>query len=153
MYIEHSSNFSTTLRADISAITGLCLNERNLAITNQKSIAIYKIPRTDEFKGQQNPNGNASGEGGGGASIKHIQTFNVLDCMQIFIYDETVIVVGYQNVRSYSFGGIALKEINFNDNEGNCFISIDFCKRPSNVSRSVKFFRKFNSNFAFISLK
>lgn len=97
------------LRSDISGITGLWLNERNLAITNQKAIAIYKIPRADEFKEKQNKN----------VSIKHIQTFNVIDCMQIFIYDEILIVVGYQNARIYSFGGIVLKEINFNDNEGN----------------------------------
>lgn len=97
-----------TLRSDISAITGLCLNERNLAITNQKTIAIYKIPRAEEFKEKQNKN----------VGIKHIQTFNVFDCMQIFMYDEIVTVVGYQNVRIYSFGGIVLKEINFNDNEG-----------------------------------
>lgn len=41
--------------------------------------------------------------------------------MKIFIYDEMLIVVGYQNVRIYSFGGIVLKEISFNDNEGNKF--------------------------------
>lgn len=115
LYVEHSSNFTTTLQSEVSAITGLCLNERNLAITNQKNIAIYKIPRTDEFKDIKN-NKNVS--------IKHIQTFNVTDCMQIFIYDEMLIVVGYQNVRIYSFGGIVLKEINFNDNEGNCFCRI-----------------------------
>lgn len=96
------------LRSDIAAITGLCLNERNLAITNQKNIAIYKIPKADEFKEKQNKN----------VAIKHIHTFNVADCMQIYIYDEILIVVGYQNARTYSFGGIVLKEINFNDNEG-----------------------------------
>lgn len=90
-------------------MTGLCLNDRNVAITNQKSIAIYRVPRTDEFKDKQNSQN---------AAIKHMQTFNVTDCMHIFIHDEILIVVGYQNVRTYSFGGIVLKEINFNDNEG-----------------------------------
>lgn len=98
------------LRSEISAITGLSLNERNLAITNQKNIAIYKIPRIDEFADAKNSKN---------VSIKHVQTFNVTDCMQIFIYDEMLIVVGYQNVRIYSFGGIVLKEIQFNDIEGN----------------------------------
>lgn len=99
------------LRSDIPAITGLCLNERNLAITNHKIIAIYKIPRADEFKDKKNKN----------VSIQHVHTFNVTDCMQIYTYDEMIIVVGYQNVRIYSFGGIVLKEILFNDNEGNYF--------------------------------
>lgn len=107
MYVEHSSKYSTILRSDISAITGLSLNERNLAITNHKSIAIYKIPRADEFRDSKN------------ASIKMIHTFNDADCARIFIFDEIVIVVGYENVRLYSFGGIVLKEIMFNDNEGN----------------------------------
>lgn len=126
LYIEHSSNFSMTLRCEISAITGLCLNERNLAITNQKNIAIYKIPRSDEFKDVKN-NKNVT--------IKHIQTFNVIDCMQIFIYDEMLIVVGYQNVRIYSFGGIVLKEINFNDNEG------EFLKRKYEKKINKRFFK------------
>lgn len=98
------------LRSDITAITGLCLNERNLALTNHKNIAIYKIPRAEEFKDAKN-NKNVS--------IKHVHTFNVIDCMQIFIYDETLIVIGHQTAQIYSFGGIVLKEINFNDNEGN----------------------------------
>lgn len=124
LYIEHSSSLSMTLRVEISAITGLSLNERNLAVTNQKTVAIYKIPRNDEFKSQQNNTSSNSNINNNSTSsnvaINLIQTFNVFDCMNIFIYDETVIVVGYQNVRVYSFGGIALKEINFNDNEGPC---------------------------------
>lgn len=109
LYIEHSSNFSTILRSDISAITGLCLNDRNLAITNHKSVAIYKIPRTDEFHDKTNSS----------AVIKMIHTFHNVDCSRIFIYDEILVVIGYENVRLYSFNGIVLKEINFNDNEGN----------------------------------
>lgn len=123
LYIEHSSNFSVTLRVEISAITGLSLNERNLAVTNQKSIVIYKIPRGDDFKAgiQQNgasSNNNDNSNSARNVAITLVQTFNVFDCMNIFIYDETIIVIGYQNVRIYSFGGIVLKEINFNDNEG-----------------------------------
>lgn len=121
LYIEHSSNFSMTLRVEISAITGLSLNERNIAVTNQKSVAIYKIPRADEFKSQKSSKSNSNNNTNSASSnvgINLIQTFNVFDCMNIFIYDETVIVIGYENVRIYSFGGIVLKEINFNDNEG-----------------------------------
>lgn len=123
LYIEHSTNFSMTLRVEISAITGLSLNERNIAVTNQKAVAIYKIPRADEFKsapksGSSSKTNINSTNTGGNVSINLVQTFNVFDCMNIFIYDETVIVIGYENVRIYSFGGIVLKEINFNDNEG-----------------------------------
>lgn len=118
LYIEHSSNFSMTLRVEISAITGLSLNERNIAVTNQKSLAIYKIPRADEIKSLQNGSSNNTNSTSSNVGINLVQTFNVFDCMNIFIYDETVIVIGYENVRIYSFGGIVLKEINFNDNEG-----------------------------------
>lgn len=108
LYVEHSTKFSTILRSDISAITGLCLNDRNLAITNHKSVAIYKIPRVDEFLAVRGAN----------AAIKMMHTFHDTDCSQIFIFDETLVVLGYEKVRLYSFGGIVLKEINFNDNEG-----------------------------------
>lgn len=134
LYIEHSSNFSVALRVEISAITGLSLNERNLAVTNQKSVLIYKIPRTDEFKAGIQQNGGTNGNSNsarGNVSISFVQSFNVFDCMNIFIYDETIIVVGYQNVRIYSFGGIVLKEINFNDNEGmQCTPADQFAVRP-----------------------
>lgn len=127
LYIEHSSNFSMTLRVEISAITGLSLNERNIAVTNQKTVAIYKIPRSDEFKTQQSGNSTNNNN----VAINLVQTFNVFDCMNIFIYDETVIVIGYENVRIYSFGGIVLKEINFNDNEGSY---ADFDMMPNSVA-------------------
>lgn len=112
LYIEHSSNFTITFQSDIAAITGLCLNERNLAITNQKNIAVYKIPRPDEFQDRRS---NRS------LSIKLVHNFVDSDCQQIFLYGENVIVVGHEKVRLFSFGGIVLKEISFNNNEGRVF--------------------------------
>lgn len=109
LHIEHSSDFTTILRSEIPAITGLCLNDRNMAITNHRTIAIYKIPRPDEFQDKRN---NKS------LTIKLIHTFNDSDCIQILIYEEILIVLGYEKIRLYSFGGIVLKEITFNDNEG-----------------------------------
>lgn len=41
------------------------------------------------------------------------------NCQQMFIFEENLIVVGHDKVRIYSFGGIVLKEITFNNNEGN----------------------------------
>lgn len=114
LYIEHSSDFTSILRSEIPAITGLCMNDRNIAITNQRIIAIYKIPRPGEFQDKTN-NTNLA--------VKLIHTFNDSDCMQIFIYDEILIVLGYEKIRLYSFGGIVLKEITFNDNEGMHFCS------------------------------
>lgn len=108
LYVEHSSKYTTILRADISGITGLCLNERNLAITNQKIISIYKIPRADQFRDKLNKN----------VAIKMVHTISDAECSKMFIFDETLIVIGYENIRLFSFGGIILKEINFNETEG-----------------------------------
>lgn len=157
LYIEHSSNFSMTLRVEISAITGLSLNERNIAVTNQKAVAIYKIPRADEFKSQpksaaSNTNINTNGTSGN-VGINLVQTFNVFDCMNIFIYDETVIVIGYENVRIYSFGGIVLKEINFNDNEGLYIKFPILSQKVANWFLIGSFFEFRNSNRSIIDSK
>lgn len=106
LFVEHAS-YSTTLRSDISAITGLCLTERNLAITNHKNITIYQIPRVDDFQKKS-----------GTLSIKQAHSFHVNDCIQLFMHEEILIVVGLESVHLYSFGGVSLKEIIFNDNEG-----------------------------------
>lgn len=112
LYIDHTTNFSTTFQSEIATITGLSLSERNLAITNQKNITIYKIPRPDEFQDSRS-NRNLS--------IKMVNNFVDPDCSQMFLFEENLVVVGHEKVRIYSFGGIVLNEITFNNNEGNCY--------------------------------
>lgn len=108
LLIEHSSKRSTLLHGDISAITGLCLNDRHLVITNNRAVVIYKIAKTDNIQDAKEKM----------LIIKQIHTFNDTDCVRLFIWDETVIILGHENIKFYSLGGIVLRDIYFNDNEG-----------------------------------
>lgn len=108
LIVEHSSNRSTILHADIPAITGVCLNERYLIITNNRTIVVYKIARPDEHRDSKAKV----------LSITQMHTFTEPDCVQLFIWDETVIVLCRENIKFYSLGGVILKEIYFNDTEG-----------------------------------
>lgn len=140
LYIDHTSNFSTTFQSEISAITGMCLSERNLAITNQKNIAIYKIPRPDEFQDRRS---NRS------LSIKLVHSFVDSDCQQMFIYEENLIVVGHEKVRIFSFGGIVLKEITFNNNEGKWIFpySTQIMRRSKEKNFSICLFSRKSDRF------
>lgn len=103
--IEHSSNKSMILNSDLSAITDLCLNDRYLVVTNKRSVIVYKITIQDSHS---NP-----------ITIKQMNTFKDIDCISLFIWNETIIMVGQENVKFYSLGGVVLREIFSNDMEGN----------------------------------
>lgn len=85
------------------------MNDRYLAITDSKSVIVYQIPRFDDFKHKKPDN----------LSIKQIHNFPISDLSQLFIHEETLIVIGALNARLYSFGGVVLKEINATEVEGN----------------------------------
>lgn len=108
LIVEHSSNRSTILHGDIPAITGVSVNERYLVITNSRIIVIYKIGRPDE---QQDTKTKV-------LPITQVHTFTDPDCVQLFIWDEAIIVLCRENIKFYSFGGVILREIFFNDTEG-----------------------------------
>lgn len=118
LIVEHSSGRSTVLHGDISAITGVCLSERHLAITNNRSIVIYKIARPDEHKDSKAKL----------LSITQMHTFSDPDCVQLFIWSETLIVLCRENIKLYSLGGVILQEIFFNDTEGE-FIQLHHAER------------------------
>lgn len=108
LIVEHSNNRSTVLHSDIPAITGVCINERYLVITNNRIIVVYKIARTEEYQDSKAKT----------LPITQIHTFTDSECVQLFIWDETVIVLCRENVKFYSLGGVVLREIFFNDTDG-----------------------------------
>lgn len=108
LIVEHASNRSTILHGDIPAITGVALNDRYLVITNNRVIVVYKIARSDEYEDSKAK----------ALPITQIHTFADSDCVQLFIWDETVIVLCRENIKFYSLGGVILREIFFNDTEG-----------------------------------
>lgn len=108
LYIEHSSGRSTLLHSDISTITGICLNERHIIITNNRTIAVYKVTRPDEFQDVK----------GKSLTIKTTGSFQIAECVELFIWDEFIIILGNNDVKLFSLGGVVLREIEFNEHEG-----------------------------------
>lgn len=130
LVVEHSSNHSTVLHGDIPAITGVSITERHLVITNNRKIVAYKIARPDE---QQDSKAKA-------LSITQMHTFTDSDCVQVFIWDETVIVLCRECIKFYSLGGVILREIFFNDTEGKFAVHM----KSYRSEMKLLFFRKPN---------
>lgn len=109
IFVEHSTGRSTLLQSDGTAVSGICINERHFILASNKRITVYKITRTEEY-----PN----------AKTKSLQikatgaNFHDNDCIEVFIWDETIIVLGNTEIRFYSLSGVILRKIELNDNEG-----------------------------------
>lgn len=111
VYVQNDADKSTYLQADANlSITDLCLTKRNMLLANGRTIAVYKIIVEDDL---------ADVKLNKGLSIKLMSTF-VAECIQLFIHDENIIVLGQIDVKIYSLGGVVLRELHFNDNEGKC---------------------------------
>lgn len=108
LIVEHSNNRSTVLLGDISAITSVCLNEQYLVITNNRTVVVYKIAHSDE---------NAANKVMA-LSITQTHSFTEPDCVQLFIWNEVLMILCRENIKFYSVGGVMLREITFNDTEG-----------------------------------
>lgn len=106
--VEFSNKRSMLLHGDLTAITGLALSERHLVITNNRSVVVYKITKPDDYHESKNKTLN----------IKQLHIFHNIDCVQIFLWDEVIIILGQNDIKFYSLGGVVLREIFFNENEG-----------------------------------
>lgn len=117
VYVQTDTDKSTYLQADANiSITDLCLTKRNMLLTNGRIVVVYKITIEDDL---------ADVKLNKGLSIKLMNTF-VAECIQLFIHDENIIVLGQIDVKIFSLGGVVLRELHFNDNEGeysnSCFL-------------------------------
>lgn len=109
VYVQCDADKSTYLQADANiSITDLCLTKRNMSLTNGRTVVVYKIAIEDDL---------ADVTVNKGLNIKLMNTF-VAECMQLFIHDENIIVLGQIDVKIFSLGGVVLRELHFNDNEG-----------------------------------
>lgn len=105
VYVEHSCGKSTTVHADIS-ITNLSLTELNFIVSNGRTIVTYKISKDSELSDTDKS-----------LSIKLLQNFGA-ECLSLYIHDQNIICLTTNDVKIYSLGGVILKEILCNDNEG-----------------------------------
>ncbi|XP_055383288.1 intraflagellar transport protein 140 homolog [Condylostylus longicornis] len=126
VYVEHSIGKTTTVHADIS-ITNLALTELNLILSNGKTIVVYRINKDDDLV-----LGTTAVIGPGGTitststiendkilSIKQMQTFQC-ECLDVHIHQQSsqIYCLTSRDIKIYSLGGVVLKEIQSNDNEG-----------------------------------
>lgn len=95
------------LQTDI-AITALCINDRNIAITNGRVVSVHKLHKDEEFNHSASPMG---------LNLRPIGTFSV-DCLQIFVYDEKLVILGQDVVKIFSLNGVMMQELQFSDAEG-----------------------------------
>lgn len=72
------------------------------SLSNQKLFSIETLSSVSSYKS---------------LSIKSLNAFTT-DCVQLFIYDDHIIVLGQIDVKIYSLGGVTLQEIHFNEIEG-----------------------------------
>ncbi|XP_037026669.1 intraflagellar transport protein 140 homolog [Bradysia coprophila] len=127
VYVQNDADKSTYLQADANiSITDLCLTKRNMLLTNGRTVVVYKIIVEDDL---------ADVKLNKGLSIKLMNTF-VAECIQLFIHDENIIVLGQIDVKIYSLGGVVLRELHFNDNEG----------KPIGADLSTHYFTVFTLN-------
>lgn len=120
VFVQNDTNKSTYLQADANiSITDLCLTQRNMLLTNGRTVHVYKITIEDDL---------ADVKMNKGLSIKLMNTF-AAECIQLFIHDENIIVLGQIDVKIFSLGGVVLRELHFNDNEGeyNVLFSVFCC--------------------------
>lgn len=107
--MEHASGRSALFQSEISTISGLCVNERHIVITNSKTIAVYKIILSDDHPSSKTKSLQIKAFG---------DNFHDHDCVELFIWDETIIVLGNTDVRLFSLGGVLIRKLELNDNEG-----------------------------------
>lgn len=118
IYLENNSKKSFYLHADLS-ITDIGLTEQHLMVTNGRAIAVYKITKQDNRL--DDPTIVAAINNNTFTLSTPMNTFKT-ECIEMFVYDENVIVLGQSDVKIYSLGGVVLREIHFNDTEGEFFV-------------------------------
>ncbi|XP_058813913.1 intraflagellar transport protein 140 homolog [Topomyia yanbarensis] len=102
-----------------NSIIHLALSEINLVVTNGRTVAIYRVGSMGATGGGSSIVSSTTGidEDANTLSITHVGSFGV-DCVAIYLYEQSVVALGAEHVKIYSLSGVVLQEIFFNDNEG-----------------------------------
>ncbi|XP_053678512.1 intraflagellar transport protein 140 homolog [Anopheles nili] len=126
LLIRHSCGREAVLRTD-SSIIHLALNELHIVVTNGRSINVYRIEqigplrhvgRSVAISSSSDTFSNSTGEADTNAlQISFVHNFAV-DCVAVFLYEQSIVALASEHVKIYSLSGIILQEIVFNGNEG-----------------------------------
>ncbi|XP_058442990.1 intraflagellar transport protein 140 homolog isoform X2 [Malaya genurostris] len=117
-----SAKSGTTQKAVLksdNSIIHLALSEINLVLTNGRTVAVYRLGSggVPGSKSSVVSSATVGDEDVDGLSITYVGSFAV-DCVAIFLYEQSVVALEADQVKIYSLSGVVLQEIFFNDNEG-----------------------------------
>uniref|UniRef100_A0A182QMN5 Uncharacterized protein n=1 Tax=Anopheles farauti TaxID=69004 RepID=A0A182QMN5_9DIPT len=112
LLVRHASGREALLRTDISIIH-LALNELHVVVTNGRTIAVYRIEQGGGSIRAANPGEVESSA----LVVTPVDSFPV-DCVSVYLYEQSIVTLGTEHVKIYSLSGIILQEIAFNGNEG-----------------------------------
>uniref|UniRef100_A0A182K189 Uncharacterized protein n=1 Tax=Anopheles christyi TaxID=43041 RepID=A0A182K189_9DIPT len=122
LLIRHANGREVLLHTDISIIH-LALNELHLVVTNGRTVAVYRIDQTGTMRGSGRLTGGpALNEMGNGEAepalvVSFVDSFAV-ECVAVYLYEQSIVALGTEQVKIYSLSGIILQELVFNGNEG-----------------------------------
>lgn len=114
--IETSGQQTAIATSDIS-ITNLCLNDINLILTNGKTVTAYKIQKTSQDSIDQSLKSTNEITLNDNLTVRFSSSF-ACENIQMFIYDQHVILIGQNDVIIMSLNGVKLQELSFTDHEG-----------------------------------
>lgn len=104
--MQHSTGKSLYLHTDV-AVTDFFLTKLHLAVTNERQIAVYKVVDHSDLLD----------DGSKSFAITPMNTFTG-ESVQLFVYEENILALGHADVKIFSLGGVMLRQLHFNDTEG-----------------------------------
>nr|XP_049461792.1 intraflagellar transport protein 140 homolog [Anopheles coluzzii] len=114
LLIRHANGREALLHTDISIIH-LALNELHLVVTNGRTVAVYRIDPAGTMRGTRA--GSDAGAEPDALAVSHVDSFAV-ECGAVYLYEQSIVALGTEQVKIYSLSGIILQELVFNANEG-----------------------------------
>lgn len=103
IFMENFEGNIGNVEMEIS-ITDLCLNDSNLIVTNGRTVFVNKILLDDDIKNKT-------------LSIKSLNSFST-ECLKMLLFDQCLVVLGQNDVKLLSFGGVTLQEFQVSEMEG-----------------------------------
>lgn len=105
IYVQQSTGKSLYLHTDLT-VTDFCLTKLHLAVTNERQIAVYKVVDNSQLLDDTKS-----------FAITPMNTFTG-ESVQLFVYEENILALGHADVKIFSLGGVMLRQLHFNDTEG-----------------------------------
>uniref|UniRef100_A0A182NDP1 Uncharacterized protein n=1 Tax=Anopheles dirus TaxID=7168 RepID=A0A182NDP1_9DIPT len=108
LLVRHASGREAVLRTDI-AIIHLALSELHVVVTNGRTVAVYRIEQAGTMR---------AGEAEANALVVAPAENFPVDCVAVYLYEQSIVTLGTEHVKIYSLSGIILQELTFGGNEG-----------------------------------